>query len=467
MLADSASFVRVQNIYNPENFERQLRPVARLLKEHSDKYKSLPSLEQVKAITGVTLTDIPEMNESYQDWFRDEFEGFTKRYELERAILKCADHLEKGEFDPVEKLIRDAVQISLLKDMGTDYFADPRARLEKYFNSGGQVSTGYPSLDRLLYGGFSRKELNIFVGGSGSGKSLCMMNIALNWVRHGLNGVYISMELSEELVGLRTDAMGAIMSTKDIRSDIESADLKVRILGKKSGSYQIKAIPAQSTVNEIRAYMKEYQIQSGKKIDFLMVDYMDLMMPASVKVDPSNAFVKDKYIAEELRNLAIETDVLLITASQLNRASTDEVEFNFSHIAGGISKVNTADNMFAIYAPPQLRERGQYQLQAIKTRNSNGVGQKIDMDYNPETMRISDPGTSTQTNVNFAPPASVSAVASQNQTQMGSRVASIMGQIKGVPPTEVATSTEKKYVTGSANSSVLNGLLGKLKTNTP
>jgi replicative DNA helicase len=169
-----------------------------------------------------------------------EFEQFTKRQELERAILKAADMLEKGDFEPVEKLIKDAVQISLTRDMGTDYFADPAARINKYFNSGGQVSTGWPQLDRLLYGGFSRGELNIFAGGSGSGKSLVMMNIALNWLQQGLSGVYITLELSEELTSLRTDAMLTNMSTKDIRKDIDTTELKVKLVAKKAATIKSK-----------------------------------------------------------------------------------------------------------------------------------------------------------------------------------------------------------------------------------
>jgi len=199
MLEDAQSYVRVQNIYNPDNFDRSLRKAAEFIKEHSDKYKTLPDKTQISAACGVTLQPILDLNEGHFEWFMTEFEAFTKRQELERAILKAADLLEKGEFDPVEKLIKDAVQISLTKDMGTDYFADPSARINKYFNSGGQVSTGWPQLDRLLYGGFSRGELNIFAGGSGSGKSLVMMNIALNWLQQGLSGVYITLELSEEL----------------------------------------------------------------------------------------------------------------------------------------------------------------------------------------------------------------------------------------------------------------------------
>ena len=139
MLEDATSYVRVQNIYNPENFDRSLRKAAEFIKEHSEKYKTLPDRTQISAACGVGLQAVPDLNEGHQDWFMAEFEGFTKRQELERAILKAADLLEKGEFEPVEKLIKDAVQISLTKDMGTDYFADPSARINKYFNSGGQV----------------------------------------------------------------------------------------------------------------------------------------------------------------------------------------------------------------------------------------------------------------------------------------------------------------------------------------
>ena len=401
MLQDAESYVRVQNIYNPENFDRSLRPAAEFIKKHVNDHRTMPVLEQINAATGLKLNHIPDLNEDHFSWFMGEFEAFTKRQELERAILKAADMLEKGEFDPVEKLIKDAVQISLTKDMGTDYFADPKNRLEKYFNSGGQVSTGWPSVDKLLYGGFSRGELNIFAGGSGSGKSLVMMNIALSWLNQGLSGVYISLELSEELVGLRTDAMLSGMSTKDIRRDMNTTELKVKLYSKKSGQYRIKALPAQSNINDIRAYLKEVQVQTGIKVDFVMVDYLDLLMPVSAKVSPNDLFVKDKYVSEELRNLAKELNVLLVTASQLNRAAVEEVEFDHSHISGGISKINTADNVFGIFTSRAMKERGRYQIQCMKSRSSTGVGQKVDLEYNIETMRITDLGEDEQQSSGF------------------------------------------------------------------
>jgi hypothetical protein len=204
--------------------------------------------------------------------------------------------------------------------------------------------------------------------------------------------VYITLELSEELTSLRSDAMLTSMSTKEIRKDIETTALKVKMIQKKSGQYRVKGLPAQSNVNDIRAYLKEVQIQTGIKVDFIMVDYLDLVMPVSAKVSPNDLFVKDKYVSEELRNLAKELGILMVTASQLNRSAVEEIEFDHSHISGGISKINTADNVFGIFTSRAMKERGKYQIQCMKSRSSTGVGQKIDLEYNIETMRITDEG---------------------------------------------------------------------------
>jgi len=396
MLQDASAYTRVTNIYNPENFDRSLRDVAKFIKTHTDDHKAMPTAEQVLAVTGVELKHVPDLTEDHYSWFMSEFEGFTKRNELERAILKAADMLEKGEYDPVEKLIKDAVQISLTKDLGTEYFEDPRARLMAIKSNNGQVSTGWPTLDKRLFGGMNRGELNIFAGGSGSGKSLFMQNISINWVTQGLNGVYLSLELSEGLCAMRMDSMVANCSTKEVFKEIDTVEMKVKMTGKKSGSLRIKYMPAQSNVNQIRSYLKELQIQTGKKLDFIMVDYLDLVMPVSAKVSPNDLFVKDKYVSEELRNLAKELNILMITASQLNRGAVEEIEFDHSHIAGGLSKINTADNVFGIFTSRAMRERGRYQLQLMKTRSSSGVGMKVDLEYDLETLRITDPGEEAQ-----------------------------------------------------------------------
>ncbi len=448
MLEDAASFVRVQNIYNPENFDRTLRPAAEFIMTHCNDHKTMPDRTQIKATTGIALQEIPDLNEGHFDWFLEEFEGFTRRQELERAILKSADLLEKGEYEPVEKLIKDAVQISLTKDLGTDFWATPKETLNKYFNKGGQVSTGWPQMDHILYGGFSRGELNIFAGGSGSGKSLVMMNLALNWLQQGLSGVYITLELSEELCTLRTAAMLTDMSTKDIRRDLDSTELKVKMAGKKAGSYRIKSLPAQSNVNDIRSFIKEYEIQTETKIDFVMIDYLDLIMPVSIKVNPNDQFIKDKYSAEELRNLAIELGVLMVTASQLNRSAVEEIEFDHSHIAGGISKINTADFVFGIFTSRAMKERGKYQMQCMKSRSSQGVGNKVDLDYNIETMRITDTGGDDAPGSGYG----------------GSPKPSILDSIKTRSQIK-DDNTDTPKITADIQSNKLKKLLGQIKVN--
>lgn len=390
MLTDANCYVRVQGVFNPDNFDRSLRSAAEFIREHTEKYKTIPSFQQIAAVSDHEFRAIEDLNDQHIEWFFDEFEKFSRRQELERAILKSADLIEKGDYDPVERLIKDAVQVSLVRDMGTDYFADPKNRLAALRNQNGQVSTGWPTLDRLLYGGFNRGELEIVAAQSGGGKSLIMQNMAVNWLKNGLNGAYITLELSEELCAMRVDSMFSGIASRDIFREIDNLEINIRMAAKKSGSFQIKYLPAQSSVNQVRSYTKELMVKTGKNLDFLVVDYLDLLMPSSVKVNPSDFFTKDKFVAEELRNLAKEYKIVLLTAAQFNRSAQEEVEFNHAHISGGISKVNTADNFIGIYTSRAMRERGKYQLQLLKTRNSNGVGQKIDLDFDVDTLRVID-----------------------------------------------------------------------------
>lgn len=457
MCSNAELYTRVINILNPNNFDKTTKPIVEFMVDHATKYSVLPSVDQIKAATGEEIQIIPDLNEGHSEWFLDEFENFTKRQELERAIIKAADLLEKGEFNPVEKLIKDAVQISLQRDMGTDYFSDPKGRLHAYFNQGGQVSTGWGQLDRLMYGGFSRGELNIFAGGSGSGKSLLMMNSAINLLQQGLNGVYITLELSEGMTSLRTDAMLTDMSTKEIRKCIEDVELKVKMQAKKMGKYQVKWMPAQSNVNDIRGYIKEFQIKTGTRIDFVIVDYLDLVMPVSVKVNPNDQFIKDKYVSEELRNLCKELNVIMITASQLNRSAVEEIEFDHSHIAGGISKINTADYVFGIFTSRSMRERGKYQIQCMKSRSSTGVGQKIDLDYNMDTMRITDSESDTDSTVKNTPNTSI-----LNKLKRTTVETTVDGDQYDSSTGEIIEEDIKK-VKGTPSSTKLKSLLSSLK----
>jgi hypothetical protein len=191
---------------------------------------------------------------------------------------------------------------------------------------------------------------------------------------------------------MRLDAMTSEIPSREIFKSIDDVEMKVRMIGKKSGAFQVKYMPTGKNANDIRAYLKEYEIKTGRKVDVLLIDYLDLMSPIGQKISAENLFVKDKYVSEELRNLAMELNCIFVTASQLNRSSVEEIEFDHSHISGGISKINTADNLIGIFTSRAMRERGRYQIQLMKTRSSSGVGQKIDLEFDVDSLRIRDLG---------------------------------------------------------------------------
>jgi len=389
MMTDPELYTRVRGIIKPDYFDRSLRPVVKKIIEHTEQYSSMPDKLMVKAETGLDIEKLGDI-QKHSEWFVDEFETFCRHKAIEKAIIDSADLLESGKYGEVELRIREAVQTGLARSLGTDYFADPRAILEALKDNNGQLTTGWKTLDDKLYGGINRGELTIFAGGSGAGKSLFMQNMSLNWAEMGLNCVYFTLELSEGLSSMRMYAMQTDRSTKRIFKEIDDVELEVKMKGKKSGMLRVKYLPSGSTVNDLRSYIKELQIQTGKKVDCICVDYLDLLMPATKKVPAGDTFTKDKYVAEEMRNFSMEQQTVLVTASQLNRSAVEEVEFDHSHIAGGISKIQTADNVIGIFTSNAMRERGQYQLQLLKTRSSSGVGSKVNLIFNRDSLRITD-----------------------------------------------------------------------------
>ena len=397
MLTDNSAYVRCQNIVKPEYWNERLRPVVRYIKKFTEDYRALPTPEQVRAETGIDTPLIPNVQQNHVDWFLDEIAGFCRHKAMEALVFEGPKLIAKGDYAELERRSKENMLISLQTELGTDYFANPQERLERMRDKTDTTPTGWRDIDSKLYGGLNRGEITFFCGGPGTGKSLFLQNLALNWVQMGLSVIYITMELSEELVGLRYDAMITETPTKMIFKDINDIAMRLGMMRKaggkahKWGKLQIKKLPmAGTTANDIRAYLQEFEIQTGARPDAVVVDYLDLMHPNSGKINVSDQFIKDKFTSEELRALAVEWNILCATASQLNRASIQEQDFDASHIAGGISKINTADNVLAILTTAAMKDRGEYQIQFLKTRSSSGVGQKIFLKIDSNTLRIQD-----------------------------------------------------------------------------
>lgn len=402
ILTDKELFVRVQNLLLPEYFNKQFQKTVKFILKFADEYRSVPSVEQIKAESGIELELLDTISPEHQNYFLDEIEKFCRHMALTNAILKGSELLEKFEYGSIEKLVKDALLVGLHKSLGVNYFLDPKERLNALKDSNGTITTGLEALDQKLYN-MNRGELCLFAAPSNGGKSMTMQNVMLNMALMGLNVIYITFEMSAELCAMRVDTMLTGIPTKEIFKKLDEVELSVKMAGKRCGRIFFKDMPHSASTRDIRSYLKEFQIQNEYMPDVVFVDYLDLMAANDKRINPSDLFIKDKFVSEELRAMAKEFRILCITASQFNRSASDGavIEFNQSMIAGGKSKIDTCDNVIGIYLTPKMKERGEIEFQLIKTRNSNGVGQKITLAYDENCMRITnmDPaniGKSTQ-----------------------------------------------------------------------
>lgn len=389
--ADPDLFLRCLTVIRPHHYrDLDNKKTIEFILEHSSEFGAMPNDSQILAVCGKTIEPMT-FNEGNKEWFLVEYENFAKHREMEIAIYAAPDLIEKGHYGEAMTLVKEAAAISLVRDLGTDYFHEPEQRINNMEAKNGSVSTGFKAIDKKLNGGTNRGELSIVAGQSGTGKSLFLQNMAVNWAMQGMNVVYLSLELSEDLCALRLDAMITRYSTTEVWKNRGEVNQRVLDFAKEhNGSMRIKQMKNGSTANDIKAFLKEYEIQTNIRPDAICLDYLDLCMPTNAKISPENLFVKDKYVTENLRDLAVELDTHFFTASQLNRGSYEEDMFSHASISGGMSKINTADNVLAIYTTPAMKESGRYQIQFMKTRSSSGVGSSIDLSYSPKTMRMSD-----------------------------------------------------------------------------
>lgn len=389
VMSEPDIFVRCQNILKADYFDNKYAKATDYILAYAQEYTTLPTKQEVALKSGLQLQDLEKIDESNHAGFLDTIEGFCQHKAMEKAVIEGMKLINQKRYGKAEELVKEAMMVSLQKNLGTDYFANPEERNQKLFETQGNISTGWKDVDYKLYGGFGTAELEIFVAPSGGGKSVALQNVSLNFLKQGLNGIYITLELKEELVAQRMDSMLTGRGKKELLSDLSTASAEIMMHGKKMGKFWVKRMPeSTTTVHDIKAYVRELQIKTGIKLDFIAVDYLDLL--TSPRVDVSDTFMKDKFVCEELRALAAELDITMVTASQLNRSAVEAEEYSHANIAGGISKIYTADNVIGIRNTQFMRERGEIQFEFLKTRNSGGVGQSIKCAYNVDTLEITD-----------------------------------------------------------------------------
>lgn len=389
LLSDKTLFARCAHIVEPKYFDPDLRRAVSFMKQYVEQYHDTPSSAQITAETGITLLK-EDISKAQHHWAAEEIATFCRNGAVEEAIMTGPSLLDKQDFGTLVKNMQDAISIGLQKDLGLDYFLNPENRIRSQEENTNTIPTGWSELDDWLNGGISRQELTFFMATSGGGKSMTMANLGVNFLERGMNVLYITLELAEPVVAKRFDSMVSGIGQRDIKDNIQRVAHEI---SKKSDSYgklTIKRMPESITsADHIRAYIKEFEIANGYIPDLILLDYLDLLMPCR-KIALDNLFIKDKFVAEEVRAIAAEFDCCIVTASQAGRSAIDAEEHTQGHIQGGYSKVQTADNLIMIIQTDQMRAAGEYVMKLLKTRSSGGVGQQILLRWNPVSLRITN-----------------------------------------------------------------------------
>jgi archaellum biogenesis ATPase FlaH len=319
LLSNPSLFAKCNPIIRPEYFDPLVKKSIAFAQDFFEKHHDLPSAQIIKGETKLEIVQYP-LSKVEQDYVADEIESFCRTQALIDIVFKAPAMIEKGELGTLESKIKEAIQISLNRDLGINYFENVENRLRDLLNNSPIIPTFWKDVDDKLDGGPGRQELFLYAGGSNVGKSVTMTNHALNLIENGYNGIIITLEMSDRLVAKRTDSMITGIANREILDNISKVTHQVESFkSKERGELFIKRMPESTTTsNHIRAYLKEFQQTHAIRIDFIVVDYLDLMATNN-RMSSDNVWLGDKFKAEELRGIGRDYDALIITASQLGR----------------------------------------------------------------------------------------------------------------------------------------------------
>jgi hypothetical protein len=388
LVSSTDTFALCKNITKPAYFDPDLRKAMIFIHEYYDKYHATPNPDQVKAETGAVLKT-HHITRDQIEYCSTEVEKFCKRRAIQLAVIESPALILEEDYGKVEQLIKDAVSISLNRDMGIKYFDDPRTRLEDQSIEPPRTPTKWDHVDALLGGGLARTEMILVSANSGGGKSVTLANLAINFLEQKLNVLYLSLELSEKMVSQRFDSMFTGISARNWRENLGAISSNLEQMAPNSGQLTIKRMASGTNANAIRSYIKEFELLYNYVPDLLIVDYLDVMSP-NEHVSADNISEKDKRSAEQLHDIGFEYNMFIASASQQNRGAIDAQELNQGHIAGGLTKINTVDVYISIILTPTMRAAGEIGFAFLKTRSSDGVGKTVYLKWNPISLRISN-----------------------------------------------------------------------------
>ncbi len=390
---------------------RDLDQIAKLSKDFYLKFGESPSKQQMSALVKDDPNEISQdivksiydinINEYDQDWLKRTGEAWVKWKHFDKQLVRTIEYVKTQDVSPenVEDVVQRAIgmistdgSINFDTDTGLDFF-NPEAHVQR---TSKKIETGWSFVDRVSGGGYDTKSLIVYAGEQNIGKSIWLANDAANFVKMGHNVVFITAEMSAQKVLKRIGSNLLHIPMTDYDKNSGNRDYMKRRLEKVSrgllppGKLFVKEYPtSQGTIPDIESYLKDLEETTDHKVNVLVVDYINILANYR-NPNTENTYMKIKQIAEDLRALAVKRDMLVISATQINRGAWDATEVRMENIAESAGLAHTADVMYALIQDSVMHAEREYWLKVLKIRDGQGKGSRCKFDIDYEHMRLTE-----------------------------------------------------------------------------
>jgi replicative DNA helicase len=386
-----------------------------------EQYNKVPTREiisiEVEKRTDInqsTYSNIVEIINSLEDhpvemeWLIDATEKWCRDRAIYLALMESI-HIADGKDskrnrDSIPSILSDALSVSFDTHIGHDYLQDYEQRYEAYHKKEQKIEFDLEYFNKITKGGLPSKTLNIALAGTGVGKSLFMCHVASSVLLQGRNVLYITMEMAEEKIAERIDANLLNVSIKDI-VDLPKQLFESKVTGiakKTQGTLIIKEYPTASAHSgHFRSLLNELQLKKSFRPDIIFIDYLNICASSRYKTNLSvNSYSYIKAIAEELRGLAVEFNVPIVSATQTTRSGYSSSDVELTDTSESFGLPATADLMFALISTEELEQLGQIMVKQLKNRyNDPTINKRFIVGIDRAKMRLYDVDQSAQDNI--------------------------------------------------------------------
>jgi len=342
------------------------------------------------------------------DWLVDTTEQFCKDKAVYNAIVEgisIIDGKDKNRGpDSIPNILTDALAVGFDNSVGHDYLVDSESRFDYYHQIEEKIPFDLEFFNKITKGGLPPKTLNIALAGTGVGKSLFMCHVAANCLSQGKNVLYITLEMAEERIAERIDANLMNISMEDLHDlPKQMFDNKIaNIIKSTSGKLIVKEYPTASAHSgHFRGLIKELAIKKSFKSDIIFIDYLNICSSSRFKGATNvNSYMYIKAIAEELRGLAVETNVPIMSATQTTRSGFVSSDIGLEDTSESFGLPATADLMFALISSEELDELNQIAVKQLKNRyNDPTINKRFVVGLDRAKMKLFDIKLSEQNNI--------------------------------------------------------------------